>query len=355
MKRSALAALAALLAFGTVGCAHRISGHSPGYAAARRAPTFALAVTVHGGLQPTAGQWAAIQAKIAEELSWRGAVLVTDISLADKIIRIDFRPDPIDPENAGHLVILGVRTNPYAGIARTTPSIGFAPGFSFANAYYRNGWWGSSNFYSGDYFNYIGPWENGYTSGSTSVVTLPKIVTPKPPHRHVPGSHRDLCPPDALPRTGPAYASSGSSGSLTSGTTMSPAYTSPSPTRARWTGERSAWRSDASTDRPERTYTRSDATSRSGRTWSRAASDNSNWRSSRDSSYSSYDRGSSSSGSLSAGSSHVTPTYTSPSPSYSSSDSSGSLSTSSYSSSSSSSSVSSSAPSDSSSSNDVQR
>src|SRR5690606_16403598 len=70
--------------------------------------------------------------------------------------------------------------------------------------------WGSSNYYSGDYYNYYGPWENGYTSGGAVTVT-PTPSTPKPPHRH--DRHdREVCPPpDALhPRPSPTFASTDS-------------------------------------------------------------------------------------------------------------------------------------------------
>lgn len=353
MNRIAILGLASVVVFGTVGCntQSRIAGHSPGFSAPRAAPTYALAVTVDGGLQPTPRQWAAIQAKVADELSWRGAVLVSDLSLAERIIRLDFRPNPSDPENSGHITVLGVRINPYYGTARSGVLASAYSPYSTYGSLSHFSMWGSSNFYSGDYYNYMGPWENGYTSGGT-VTVIPKPTT-KPPHRHD-RNDREICPPDALhPRPTPSYAST-EVRSMSSGSTVLPAYTSPEPTRGRWNGERSAWRSEAAANRPMTTYASSAPTgsrgdrgySRSDRTASRSdssSSDSSWWRSRssdsyRSSDYSSYSSSSSySSGSLSASSSHVTPTYTSPEPSYSSSSSSsGSLSTSSSSSSSSS-------------------
>src|SRR5687767_15924476 len=102
MKRPLLLSVAmlSLIAVFTAGCA--TSARSSSRSAVVRPRSFALAVTVQGGLQPTPAQWAAIQAKVAQSIASRGWVLVTDIDLADHIIRIDFTPDPIDPENTGH-------------------------------------------------------------------------------------------------------------------------------------------------------------------------------------------------------------------------------------------------------------
>jgi hypothetical protein len=349
MQRSALFGLALFFAFGTAGCnLSRITGHSRGYTAPRAPIAFALAVTVHGGLQPTPAQWATIQAKMADVLATQNAVLVTDISLADRIIRLDFQPNPVNPDHSGHLTLLGVRTNPYYGAARSNTASAFVPAFGFANSFMRTGWWGSSNYYSGDYFNYMGPWENGYTSGGT-VTTIPKPAPPTPHHRH--RGDRELCPPDTLtPGFTPGYASSARiSGTLSAGTMSSPSYTSPETPR-RWTGEHSAWRPAAGGPRSERAYARSENSSgrsgrsysssdngssrssysRSERSYSRSDSDAS-WRSSRDSGYSpSY--------SDSSSYSSPAPVYTSPSPpSNHISESSGTLTASSSSSSSSSS------------------
>lgn len=327
MKRSTLLGATFLLALATAGCTSRIAGHSRSFNAPHRAPTYALAVTVHGGLQPTPAQWAAIQAKFAQELSWRGAVLVTDISLADKIIRVDFRPDAIDPENSGHISVLGVRTNPYSGVAMNTRTGPYSPGFSFASSFASPRGWGAADYYSGDYFNYIGPWENGYTSGATTVVTTPTPTPPatRPPHRHRPGNP-ELCPPDALhPRpTAPSFAVREPAPFVN----MSPATPTPvpSPGRGRWTGERSAWRSEPAS-LPERTYARSERgrwrssrdtgsdsgrSSRSERSYRPTSSSSSH----SDSNYSSSSSGSSSdSGSgSSSGGSFSSPSYSEPSP-----------------------------------------
>lgn len=351
MKSRTVLGLALVAALLSVGCANlsSLAGHSPGYSAPRRAPTYALAVTVHGALQPTPQQWASIQAKLADELAWRGAILVTDLALAERIIRLDFTPNPNDPETSGRLTLLGVRLNPYYGYSNrgVLAGAGAWPTYSFSHlmTVHRTGWWGASNFYSGDYYNYYGPWENGYTA-SVALATAPK-PPPAPPQRHA-RSDRELCPPDALhpsPRLPASHAGLDAARTLHSGSEgATPTYTSPEPARGRWNGERSAWRSEASvrtagaigtggssSSRGERSgYARSDRSSG----WSRSdSSAESSWRSRQDSytrndSGASYSSSSQASGTLTASSAHVTPAYTSPSPAYSSSAaSSGSLST----------------------------
>jgi hypothetical protein len=350
MKRIPSLGLALAVALATVGCSTQssIRGHSAGYAAPRRAPTYALAVTVHGALQPTPQQWASIQAKIADELYWRGALLVTDLALAERIIRLDFKPNPNDPETSGQLVLLGVRLNPYYGTSNSgiLASSASFPSYSFSQlmGLHRGGWWGANNYYSGDYYNFYGPWENGYTA-SVSVATAPKPPpTPTPSRRHE-RSDRELCPPDALhplPRSSPTYVRAEAPATLSSGfASAAPAYTSPEPTRGRWTGERSAWRTEAAARTADALGAHTARSDRSGFSRAeRSASSSSDsglggggWRSRND--YGASSSGSSSSGgSMSASSSHVSPVYNSPSPSYSSSSSSsssGSLSTGSYS------------------------
>ncbi|MEO6245636.1 MAG: hypothetical protein ABIQ12_09375, partial [Opitutaceae bacterium] len=98
-----------LAVFGLAACNHASNRSSY---TAPRAITYALAVSVRGGLQPTPAQWASLQAKFAKDLAAVGAVLVTDISLADRIIRVEFVPDETDPEGAGRALVLSVRTNP---------------------------------------------------------------------------------------------------------------------------------------------------------------------------------------------------------------------------------------------------
>ena len=72
---------------------------------------YALSVTVNGGLHPTPSQWAAIQFTFSRLLAAQGLVLVSDVGLADRILRIDFTPDPEDPDNKGRAAIVGVRVN----------------------------------------------------------------------------------------------------------------------------------------------------------------------------------------------------------------------------------------------------
>lgn len=348
MKRTALLGLAGLVALGLVGCnTSRITGHSRGYSAAPRMPTYAIAVTVHGGLQPTPAQWAGIQARVAQELAWHGAMLVTDIALADRIIRVDFRPSAYDPENGGHITVLGIKSNPYRSLAYRTHTGPYFPSFSFAGGYPYSSWWGASDFYSGHYYNYMGPWENGFTVAAP-VATVTKPSNPAP-HRPRHDNH-EICPPDALhPRSGgyhSGYAANEIPRAMSTGyaSSSAPAYTSPQP---RWNGERSAWRSEVlAANQPQRAMSTSASRSSSSSSWSNSSRSDrsysrSDWNSSSsDSSWSrpsytspSYDSSyssSSSSGHMSSGGSSSAPVYTSPSPSSdSSSSSSGSMSTSS--------------------------
>ena len=79
MKRGLLLVLLTVVVFGTAGCAIFARKSA---AAQYRPRAFALAVTVNGVLLPTPQQWAAIQAKVADELAAHGWVLVTDLALA---------------------------------------------------------------------------------------------------------------------------------------------------------------------------------------------------------------------------------------------------------------------------------
>src|SRR4051812_47179922 len=106
MKTAVLAFSLGCVGAALLGCAgvHRLPAHHPSL-------TYAMAVTVNGGLQPTPAQWTAIQRVVAQELDAYGYVLVTDFSLADRILRIDFEPDAIDPQTKGKITVLGWRDN----------------------------------------------------------------------------------------------------------------------------------------------------------------------------------------------------------------------------------------------------
>lgn len=348
MKRLSLSVvLVSVVGLGLGGCAgltHRPSASFASATAPRPAPTYALAVTVDGALQPTAAQWAAIRAVYASGLAAIGAVLVTDLALADYILRIDFKPDPADPENRGHATLLNVRRNPASPAAILAGGIAYEPtprrtvarstyssfaGFAgFAGGFGAPLWsspWNFGGLYSGNY-GYWDAHNSGYTGGGGGAVVTPPPPTPQPPkHHHRPPGERVDCPPDLAPRPPVNFARTerpawhderhrryppsgdpaGSGAYAASGATTAAA----TPSRLeRWFG-RSAAGSERSTSRSDRTE-RSAYRSESG--YSR-----------RD--YSGSSR--SDSGHSSASYSSPAPVYNSPSPSFSdSSSSSGSLS-----------------------------
>src|SRR5690349_20733886 len=118
MKRRLFVALLTLLALGSAGCA--LFPRKTVAARPSRPRAFAIAITVNGVLQPTPQQWAAIQAKVVDELAVHGWILVSDLALADDILRIHFTPNPNDPENSGRARLIGIRPNPRLAIASTS-------------------------------------------------------------------------------------------------------------------------------------------------------------------------------------------------------------------------------------------
>lgn len=196
MKRARLMSLVLLtLAVVGAGCVNTNRRTSGSYVARPR--SFALAVSVQGGLQPTPAQWAAIRAKFAEEIGARGWVLVTDVTLADHIVRIDFTPDPDDPESSGHARIISIKANPQSMVARR----GNSP-FSNAYSYAYGGLWNPYSmqygYYPGNYYGYgdFYGYDATYGGGSATYVPVTHKPTPThPPYRHPPGN-RDDCPPE---------------------------------------------------------------------------------------------------------------------------------------------------------------
>jgi hypothetical protein len=222
------AGLLAATAVGFVGCSHLASSRArTAGSQAQRPVTFALSVTVKDGLQPSPEQWAAIQARISAELLAAGHVLVTDLSIADRIIRVDFRPNPSDPNSSGNAVIVSVRDNPLRQIALVSPpavspvrgtpyptSFGFGQS-SFVNSYYSlsnpYGSFGSSYYGYGhsyyDGYTYSSPGMSPSTPATPAPVTPPTTpVTPVVPPRHGPGRHHPGLPPGERPVCPPLLA-----------------------------------------------------------------------------------------------------------------------------------------------------
>jgi hypothetical protein len=168
------------------GCQHATAPQPGSIAAANpRAVTYALSVSIAGGLQPSPAQWASIQATFSRILAAEGLVLVTDLTLADRILRIDFLPDLTDPENRGQAVIVSVRSNPLRGGASTpAPTlVAFSP---YPSSFGWNGYyWGSYYGFGYDpFYGYGNSYYDGFSYGSPTL--NPRRPVP-PPVVHPPG------------------------------------------------------------------------------------------------------------------------------------------------------------------------
>ncbi len=192
------------------GCQHAPRASVP---ARTRPPAYALAVTVRGGLHPSPSQWAVIQSTFARALAANGLVLVTDTGLADRILRIDFIPDPKDPENRGQAIIVGVRVNelreitfapsPLAGGAYPFPSSFGWNSYAWGGLYPGFGW--------DSYYGYGNAYFDGYTYATPTLnPRRPKPAPgfcptdlahhprhPRPPDG--PSPHRRTVPPAEAP------------------------------------------------------------------------------------------------------------------------------------------------------------
>ena len=84
--------------------------------------TFALVVTVNGGTEPTAEQWASLREKFSAELAARGFTLVDDAAKAGNVIHVNFVSDPSDP-TSGRAVVLSIASQP-SGFSLGYPGAG---------------------------------------------------------------------------------------------------------------------------------------------------------------------------------------------------------------------------------------
>lgn len=266
----ALVVIVALVA----GCAN--SARQPYLAATmQRSKSFALAVTVNGGLQPTPMQWAAIQAKFADEFAWRGWILVTDLSLADYIVRVDFTPDAIDPENTGTVAVLGIRNNPRNVLASMTTVSRYPTGYGYGYGYaggFQNALWAPG--FSSMYYGWGDSYDNGYSYSSPTLNPVkppPAVVKTHPPYRHQNPDGTPYCPPDRTDRphdhkwSRPSHLPGDFAAALPASTAPLPSLASSDRGR-RW-ADRS---SDGTTARTD-----SSSTSSSGITYSRGGSNSS--------------------------------------------------------------------------------
>ena len=276
MKRSLFVAFLTLLVVGATGCSHfaRKSATPVQY----RPRAFAIAITVNGVLQPTPQQWAAIQAKVVEELAPHGWILVSDLALADQILRIDFTPNPNDPENSGRARLIGVRPNPRLAIASTS-SIGRYPtSFGYMGTF-QNASWGFGGFSNNYYYGWSNSYYDGYSYSSAnlnpSIAPIPPATQPiHPPHRPHPVDP-EICPspwdnsrrqgpsdgyvsriggdPSRTPPSGTHHAWRGGDGAQSQ-----PTSSYASADRRSWRAEGSTGETDASGARVEKTHTRAE-------------------------------------------------------------------------------------------------
>ncbi len=121
-----LLALAALIV--TAGCTTSSNSTAGKDYLPKGVPTYALAVAVRGGVEPTPEQWNVMYAKFAQALAARGMILINDYSRAEHIINIEFLPDPTNP-NRGTALINSIVANAAYGkspvIARTTTTTSY--------------------------------------------------------------------------------------------------------------------------------------------------------------------------------------------------------------------------------------
>ena len=208
-----VAALAVGLALITSGCA---SLRKP--AAVRQpAPTYALAVTVVGGQQPTAQQWADLRARFGQVLAARGLVLVNDIGQANQVIMVELTPDTGE-SSFGTAVVTGIVPNVLAYASVTQPRGTYPASYPLSYGYmgsFGMGAWPSFTNYNSTIYGYTDPFgyanNYNYNTGDYTVAPGTPVTPPtrdRPPHdgppRWNPNDPTDHPPGtgDHPPRTG---------------------------------------------------------------------------------------------------------------------------------------------------------
>jgi hypothetical protein len=270
MKTRPLFALVLLVvgvALGLSGCAQQpiLGGsHVP---ASRPAKTFALAVTLPDGSQPTPAQWAAVKTAFEQQLAAAGATLTDNISLADKIIRVVFTPAEDDPSN-GNAMVLSVRDNPAYAFNTSTSLMPVSYASSFGLGY--------SSAFGPSYYVYYG--YNDYYSGGSGAIITPRI---EPPTHHRPTQPVDCPPGQERPSRGGDHFAGGSNGSWNRGDQgdHGGTWTRSNDGTRTWTrvdsdGNTRTWTRSTGGDGTTRTWTRGGDNGSGGRTWTR--SDNNN-------------------------------------------------------------------------------
>lgn len=343
--------LALVLLAGATGCSTSRSPVQSAKTSVNRVPTYALAVAVRGGVEPTPAQWNAMYEKFYQALAARGKLLINDYTRADHIINVDFLPDPINP-NAGTALVSSITANTYGRTAAVGSTAFNASYSSFGNPGF-NPLWGLSSAYDryGSYYNdydYPGSSYRNTTPPAANPGTptpVPPVTPVTPPHHQRPTNPADCPPGTYLPP--PSYVGNNPryhgprDGSHTPPSSYSPApRPEPSSSDRSYSGrsynsssdssssavasaapaERASWWSRVQSALSDSSHSSSD------RTWSGRSHGSSDNGSSRSYSSSSSDSSSYSSSSSSS-SSYSAPSYSAPSyspPAESSSSSSGS-------------------------------
>jgi hypothetical protein len=160
-------------------------------------PTYALAVAVRGGVQPTPNQWNALYDKFSASLAARGLQLINDSKRADYIIYLEFLPDPLDP-NLGTALVSSVSPNTGSYGRSPTPTV----------STYTASYWPSS--YGG--YNTYGGYDSSYYNNPTYTPAVATDTTTGPVTPVVPPHHVRLNPPPDCPPgtyvTPPGYVGS---------------------------------------------------------------------------------------------------------------------------------------------------
>jgi hypothetical protein len=225
MNRAIFALLAGLVcsfALATSGCAHRAQF---GVTNSNRSYTFALAVVVRGDVPPTAAQWTLLKKSLAQQFAGRGWTLVEDMAKADKIVHVQFVPNPANPENSGRASIVSIEDNPARVVATSSTYASYAPSYwmqsTGMNPYYDGmfGYGYRGDYYYDDYYGFGGSYTRPVHRPRHD--ERPKPGDPRPPdvnHRppngdsHPPYAdhpgHSRYRHPDAVDSAPPSSASS---------------------------------------------------------------------------------------------------------------------------------------------------
>ena len=189
--------LSGALLIGGTGCTTSANASRNAASPTQRMPTYALAVAVRGGVEPTPAQWNAMYLKFSQALYDRGLLLINDYTKAETIINVEFLPDPINP-HLGTALISSIVPNP--GLYARTPSLGSS---AISPTYAARGYdpLGGANSYAYDRYNHYD--YTGSSDSSTPPTTAnpgPKPTVPPvtPPHHKHPADPND-CPPGTTP------------------------------------------------------------------------------------------------------------------------------------------------------------